>query len=276
MKLHPRSSALAAFVLGLTLHAASARADVFDWNNFTYAPANAAAAATTTALGNSTNGSNSLSVKMVLSTGAAFYTGVQSPASGSYSGSNVYASGGGADTQKSLQVAVNFANNTQFVTVTLTFAKPVVSAAFSFFDVDSGTITANGVAGGYIDQIRGIQGTTASGATVNPVSLTAGADNTVSGNSAMSNSNNPIDATYTNAQNASGGNVAVAFDSSTPITQLTYVYGDVVPTGANHSVVQITALSNINFTNAVPEPGTTAMLTLGIFGAGVVAFRRRA
>lgn len=273
MNLHPRHAAWAVLTLGLTLHTVSARADVFDWNNITYAPT-AAQAQTPISLGNSANGSNSATIRFTLNSGATFGASgtnasgaFQYPISASYSQNTSYASGGGANAQKFLQIGGNLSGNTPTVTqsllVSILFAQPVVSATFSFFDVDTNAANATTF---FTDRVSAIQGSFNGGTAVIPtVTNTGSTTDSVSGN--------VVTGTGTNAQNAAGSNALVTFDSTTPITQLTFVYGDAY-TGANHATTQVVALSNLTFTT-VPEPGTVALLTLGMFGVGTAALRRR-
>ena len=272
MKLHPGPAISSILALGLTWQAATCRADVLDWNNITYAPSAAAAQSQSAAFA-SANGSNSVRIQFTLTNSTFAAAGnvnnqaYQFPISASYSQSAAYTSGGGANTQKSLQIGANFSSNSPTVTssmlVTLFFAQPVVSTTFNFFDVDT---NASGNAG-YIDKVSGIQGSVNGGTAVIPTVTTTGSTNdTASGNT--------ITGTGNSAQNVSTSNATVTFDSSTPINQLSFVYGDNF-TGTNHAAIQIVALSNINFTNSVPEPGTLAMLGLGVFGAAVVTLRRR-
>lgn len=278
MKPHAQIFTLAACTLGLTVAAVTSRADVFNWNSITYAPTSAqATAAGGISLGNSSNGTNSARIQFTLNNGATFIpagnstdgTAYRFPISASYSQNNTaYASGGGADAQKSLQIGANFSGNTtanqQSFTVTITFAQPVVSVNFSFFDVDTNTSTATTF---YTDRVSAIQGNLNGGTAVIPtVTNTGSTTNTVSGNVITATANNPA--------NSAGGNATVTFSSTSAINQLSFVYGDNY-TSSNHSITQAIALSNITFTNQVPEPGTLAMLSLGVFGAAGVVLRRR-
>lgn len=271
MPSRPLCSILAAFATGLCLQAVPSHGEVFDWNNVTYAPTTAQAT-TTTNLTNTAITDNSLSLKFTLNGAATFQPAstVQSPNSASNSQNTTYYSSGGlATTQKSLQMVVDFTSNADSTLVNIFFAKPVVSLSFSLFDVDSGTVTGSGA---YQDRISAIQGLSTAGGTVTPSSLTnigTGATNTIdSGTQATAISQSSA------AQASNNGNINVAFSSTTPITQISFLYGDVVATGTAHSNVQLIALSNLTFTT-VPEPGTTALLATGVMVAGVIAFRHR-
>ena len=278
MKLHVRSSALATLTLGLILSTLSSKAEVFDWNNVSYKPTTTAAGAAQQTLPNSAVTDNTLSLSITLNNGATFLgTTAPSPVSGSNTTNTAnadntfnanYAVGGQATTQKALQLGADFATNTQYMLVTILFAKPVTAVSFSFFDIDT---PATNQTTQYVDQVRGIQALNSNnGTTVTPVSLTN-----------VNNTYNTVDSAtqvtgkFISPQTDNTANATATFSSSTPISQFSFVYGDAYTGTTAHATGQLIALGNITFTNAVPEPGTVAMLGLGVFGAGLVAFRRR-
>ena len=266
MKLHPRLAAVSALVFSLSFHAASSsRASVFDWNNFTYSGATVTPTDKNT-LGTSTDGTNTLSLQYTLNNTATFSTAATSPiAASNTTNTTYYTDGGNSTTQKYLQTVADFANNTQNMTITLFFAKPVVGLSFTIFDVDSNT------AGTYQDDVSAIMGLNVNGSSVNPQSLAnigTGATNTIVGTTeikAVSGSSA--------AQNSNNGNATVTFDSTAQITQISFTYGDVAP-NTNHSNVQLIGLSNLTFAD-VPEPGTLNVLGLGTAGLGALAWLRR-
>ena len=262
MKLHARFSILTALVLGTAHLASAAQTEIFDWNNITYAPTPAQATAGTT-LTDTAITDNTLSLQYALNGGATFSTVVQSPASASNSAStNVYATSGNA-AQNSLQTVVDFASSAQSTTITLTFSQFVANASFKLFDVDAGSV--NG--GGYLDVISSIQGVTFQGAPAYAATVTGSADNVVSG----TGSTFQISGTGNNPQTSSLGDATITF-GSIPLKSISFVYGDNYTAGT-HSAIQITALGNITVTT-VPEPGTLALVGLGIAGAATVASRR--
>ena len=273
MRLSLPFSTLAIAGFGLILGPASVQADSFSWANITYAPT-PTVAAQTTSLG-AGGGTNMLSIQFALNNGATFLptATVQSPTVDSYNTNNTYyASGGNSATEKYLQVGVNMVNSTNgigSVTVNLFFAKPITNAQFSFFDVDINSANATGQ---YVDQIRSIVGTAVNGSPVYLSSLTGSADNTVSGTTSTASAY-AVTANANNVNNLAAANATATF-GATPITEISYTYGDAYTGTGTHGTAQITALSDFTFTT-VPEPGTTAMMALGAIGAGLIAFRRR-
>ena len=268
----------ASLTLGLVAWAASSRADVFSWNNITYAPT-PTVATQQTSLG-AGGGTNSVSIQFALNSGATFLTNVQSPTVSNYNANNTYYASGGATNpaENFLQIAADLVSSTGgigSITVNLFFAKPVTSLSFSFFDVDINA-AANNTSGAYADQITNIYGTTTSNAKVylgtNSNTLTPGTANGLTGTAGTATYG--VLASANNVNNLAAANAAVSFTSATPFTELTYTYGDGYVGSGTHGAAQITALSDLNFTT-VPEPGTLAMLSLGAFGAGLIAFRQR-
>ena len=208
---------------------------------------------------------------------------VQSPNVGTYSGGTqsatanaVYADGGNTG-HNALQIVADFANgsgnsNGGSIPVTLFFSKPVVNVSFTFFDVDLGNFGSPSAP--YQDLINNIYGlSSANGAHVYPPTLTPTSATPSAAVTGAGTINAAITATANNAQNGANGNVLVSFDSTTPISQFTFTYGDVLTSGA-HSTLQIIGVSNVNFTS-VPEPGTLVWAGLGAVGAVVMARRRR-
>ena len=278
MRLSSRFSTLATTGLSLILGSASIHADTFSWNNITYAPT-PTAAQQTTILG-AGGGGNSLSIQFALNNGATFLptATVQSPAVSNYNVNNTYYTSGGATNQAEnfLQIGSDLVNSTNgigSITVNLFFAKPVTNLSFSFFDVDINAAAQNTTAA-YADQINNIYGTTASGAKVylGTNGLTPGTANGVIGTAGTATYG--VLASANNVNNLAGGNATATFASVTPVTELSYTYGDGYTGTGTHGAAQITGLSDLTF-NTVPEPGSVAMMVLGGVGAGFVAFRRR-
>ena len=272
-------STLPILALACVWQPASSRADVFDWNNVNYKPATTSTGAPLTVLSNSALTTNTLSIQIGLNNGATFLTTPASPVAGSNAtnptpptGSDNtfnanYAVGGQATTHKALQLGADFATNTQYMLVTIFFAKPVTSVTFSVFDVDTPTAAQTTQ---YADQVRAIQGvSSANGTTVTPVSLTNVSNTYTSVDSATQ-----VTGKANSDQTANTANATATFSSSTPISQFSFVYGDGYTGTTAHATQQLIALGNISFTT-VPEPGTLAMLGLGVFGAAGIAFRRR-
>ena len=169
---------------------------------------------------------------------------------------------------------VNFAANTQMITLTVSFTNPVPSVSFNLFDVDQGTLVAN-TTGTYtfLDEVSNISasadgtnysiGPTLSGSQYNTVTGSGSTTNAVYGSSG----NSP--------QNAGLGNVGVSFNSPNGIKSFQFTYGDHVSTTGITSQAdpanEVIALSNI----VVPEPGPVACVTVGLLAAGLVVRARR-
>jgi hypothetical protein len=164
--------------------------------------------------------------------------------------------GGASPTQNALQLAANSGNNLG-ITVTITFTAPVTNASFSLWDIDK-------TAGSYIDQISNINGLTAGGATVAPISVTGASSNQVTG----SGTSFLITGTSTSTNTGAGsndGNATITF-GTTAIKSITFTWKN---TDAGEST-QYIALSDISFT-PLPEVGSS-LAALALCG-GVVGFR---
>lgn len=161
--------------------------------------------------------------------------------------------GMGAGT-KTLDLAADFANLTQSVTVTVTFSSAYAQGAknvsFSIFDVDYSNVNGNGGAK-FEDQIRSIIGTTSGNASVAPA-VTGSADNSVTGSGTLTAK---ITGTVTSVDAGTGSNAANATVNfgSTAIRSFTFAYGNGTALPSNTDPTrQHIGLYNINFT-PVPE-----------------------
>lgn len=257
-----------------------AKADTVNWAAISYAP-NAATAIQKTQVGR-VNGTN---ISVLFSNNTYDSTFVQSPGTGSYAATTsgntnaVYANGGNA-ANYGLQLVTNFSTSTNagssgsFIsgasdTVTVFFSKPVLNVSFTFYDIDQGTLSG----GVYTDFVSNIFGMGTGGATIAPISLTpSNIDNKLVTTANIATTG--FLGTGSANQNVSDGNATVVFDSTHPITQFSYTYGDTATAGSTHSPLQIIALGNVGYTVA-PEPSTWAMLGLGAAAAAAAAYRKR-
>lgn len=173
--------------------------------------------------------------------------------------------GGYSPIQKGLQMAVDFANTNQTVTVNIKFNYPrgVDTVSFTNFDVDFSAATGNH----YIDQIRNITGTF--GGTTNAATLTA-----VAGGGASFSivSNGTINAkatgTGTAANNSNTGDLGINFGANT-VSNVSYTYGNGgvdwggTPT-VNNPTLQWITMHDISFQ---PKPVPEVATLWGMLGA---------
>ena len=157
--------------------------------------------------------------------------------------------GGLGTAQNSLCLAVDLANQSQSVTVTINFSAlytlGVQNVSFTLFDIDFSSASGSD----FQDQLRGIKATAADGVTLVAPTITTSANNTLSG----SGLSQVVDGTVTTVDTGPGsgnGNVTISF-GSTAITSLTFTYGSGSGTVADPTYQHI-GLSDLTFT-PVPE-----------------------
>jgi hypothetical protein len=159
--------------------------------------------------------------------------------------------GGLATTEKTLCLAVDFANTSQSVTVTVDFsalyAAGVQNVSFTLFDID----LANAANNHYQDQLRNITATSITGALVAPTITTSanngppigtGLNQVVNGNV----STNDLD------PNSGLGNVTISFGTNA-IKSFTFTYGSGTNGGAADPTFQHVGIHDISYLAAVPE-----------------------
>ncbi len=277
--------ALLAFLISSVL--STTRADILglDWAHLSAAYQSGAANATTAQ--SFTVGSNTLSTVFATETtsGTAGGFAFNSPVVGTYGrtapNTTTYSNGGTTDGELALQIGIALTDSTaQDMKFTINFSQAVYGATFRLFDLDANTTST-----GFVDQVRNIFGTNG-GATVLPM-LTGSASNQVGSdaNNLTAGYLNSVTGTANANQNTGDGNVTVTFDSATPITSISFVYGDntVAALGAVAPAspsTEIIALSNVYWSTvsgqSVPEPGTLATIGLGLAGmVGVVLRQKR-
>lgn len=156
--------------------------------------------------------------------------------------------GGLPTAQNSLCLAVNYANQSQAVTVTVNFSAlytlGVQNVSFTLFDIDYSAASGNN----YQDQLRGIQAIDMNG---NPVAatITTSANNSLSGTGLTQ----VVDGTVSTADTGPGsgnGNVTISF-GATAIQSFTFTYGSGSGTVADPTYQHV-GISDITFT-PVPE-----------------------
>ncbi|MEY2564283.1 MAG: hypothetical protein QOH88_2476 [Verrucomicrobiota bacterium] len=161
--------------------------------------------------------------------------------------------GGFASPVNSLVLAINLANNTQSVTLNLTFSaqytQGISNLTFTIFDVDFSNVSGST----FEDQLSSIRGLALDGTWVTPT-ITTSANNKLTGGLVLG-----IATANDTGANTGAGNVTISF-GSTAITQFEFTYGG-GSTFANPTFQHV-GLYNFSFT-PVPEinPAWTAMLS---------------
>lgn len=157
--------------------------------------------------------------------------------------------GGLGTTQNTLCLAVDFANQSQSVTVTVDFsalyASGVQNVSFTLFDIDFSNASGNT----YQDQLRSITATSITGAQVAPT-ITTSADNTGTGTGLTQVVNGTISNTDL-GPGSGNGNVTISF-GTTAIRSFTFTYGSGTGTVANPTYQHV-GMHDITYLAAVPE-----------------------
>jgi len=162
--------------------------------------------------------------------------------------------GGLGTAQNSLCLAVNLANQSQSVTLTINFSAQytlgVQNVSLTLFDVDFSATTGNT----FQDQLRSITATSVDGVTLVAPTITTSANNTLSGPGVVDG----IVSTVDTGPGSGNGNVTISFGSAA-IKSFTFTYGSGSGTVADPTYQHI-GLSDITFT-PVPEinPAWTAV-----------------
>jgi hypothetical protein len=179
--------------------------------------------------------------------------------------------GGYGAPQSSLCMAVNFADQTQGVTVTVDFsaqyAQGVTNVSFTIFDVDF----SNSSGSTYQDQIRSIVGVGIDGTLIAPT-ITTSANNTLSG-TGLNQVVNGIVSTSDTGPTSGNANVTISFGSNA-IRGFSFVYGSGTGTVADPTYQHI-GLSDIVFT-PVPEMNPALGAALSCIAASLLVLRHNA
>jgi hypothetical protein len=160
--------------------------------------------------------------------------------------------GGLPTAQNTLCLAVNFANTSQSVTVTVDFsalyAAGVQNVSFTLFDIDLANTTGNH----YQDQLRNITATSITGALVAPT-ITTSANNAPTGATGLNQVVNGIASTNDLDPNSGLGNVTISFGTNA-IRSFTFTYGSGTDGGSiTDPTFQHVGIHDITYLAAVPE-----------------------
>jgi hypothetical protein len=157
--------------------------------------------------------------------------------------------GGLGATEKTLCLAVNFADKTQSVTVTIDFAATytagVENVSFTLFDVDFSAAAGSN----YQDLLSGITALSIDGSTLVAPIITASANNTASG-SGLTQAVNGMVSTPDTGAGSGNGNVTITFGTAA-IKSFTFTYGSGSGT-VTDPTYQHVGLYDVTFT-PVPE-----------------------
>jgi hypothetical protein len=158
--------------------------------------------------------------------------------------------GGAGAPVNSLCVAVNFANQSQAITVTVDFSAlytlGVQNVSFTLFDIDFSNVSGNQ----YQDQLRGITATSIDGTTLVAPTITTSPNNSLTGSGLTQVVNGTVSTSDLGA-GSGNGNVTISF-GATAIKSFTFIYGSGGPSGVTDPTYQHVGISDITFT-PVPE-----------------------
>jgi hypothetical protein len=158
--------------------------------------------------------------------------------------------GGLANPTNTLCLAVNFANQSQAVTVTVNFSAlytaGVQNVSFTLFDVDYSNVTNNT----YQDLLTAIKATSIDGTTMIAPTITTSSNNTLAGTGLSQNVTGMI-STADTGPGSGNGNVTISFGANA-IKLFTFTYGSGGPSGVTDPTYQHVGIDGISFT-PIPE-----------------------
>jgi len=158
--------------------------------------------------------------------------------------------GGQAAATNTLCLAVNFANQSQGVTVTVDFSSlytlGVQNVSFTLFDIDYSNVSGSQ----YQDQLRNIVATSIDGTTLIPATITTSSSNQLTG-SGLTQAVDGIASNTDLGPGSGSGNVTISFGTAA-IKSLTFTYGSGGPSGVTDPTYQHVGIDDIAFT-PVPE-----------------------
>lgn len=173
--------------------------------------------------------------------------------------------------QNSLNIATNFANRSQGITVTVDFSaqytQGVTNVSFTIFDVDFSSASGSN----YQDQIRSIMAVGIDGTLIAPT-ITTSSSNVLSGTGLNQVVNGTVSTPDTGA-GSTNGNVTISFGTNA-IRSFTFTYGSGTGTVSDPTYQHI-GMSNVAFT-PVPEMNPAFGATLSCLVAGLLVLRHNA
>lgn len=179
--------------------------------------------------------------------------------------------GGFSPGHSTLELAVNLANNTQGVTVTITFAagytNGVGNVSFNLFDIDF----ANSGGNTYQDLVKSISATSNTGTSIAPtITIPAGSTVSVAGSGLAQTLTGTTSNTDTGASSGAG-NATITFNA-TDIRSITFTYGSTAAFA--NPTYQHVGIDNISF---VPEfnPTWASLLLCGSLAIGTTLHQRK-
>jgi len=180
--------------------------------------------------------------------------------------------GGFGPTNKSLCIAVDLANQSQKIVVTVDFsaqyAQGVTNVSFTIFDVDLG----NSSGSTYQDQLSSITALSIDGTTLIAPTITTSVNNTLSG-TGLNQVVDGITSTSDTGPSSNSANVTISFGANA-IKSFTFTYGSGSGTVADPTYQHI-GLGDITFT-PVPEMNPTWGAVASCLVAAVLILRHSA
>ncbi len=208
-------------------------------------------------------GGNDVTVDVTPNNGAPLvpYSGAPNPQTPTI---NAGFQGGLATAENTLVLAVDLANPTQSITITISFANlgGVQGVSFKLFDIDAG--------GGSQDELTLIHALSIDGSTLIAPTITTSANNTLIG-SGLAQSVVGTATTASTGPTSGRGNVTIDFGANV-IQSLTFTYGCTV--AFPDPAYQHFALHDVNFT-PVPEMNPAIVSFLSCVAGAALVIRHR-
>jgi hypothetical protein len=179
--------------------------------------------------------------------------------------------GGLGTAENTLTLAVNFTNQSQFVTITVDFsalyAQGVKNVSFIIFDVDMNTTNPNS----FQDQLRSIQALSIDGTTLIAPTITTSLNNSLTG-TGLNQVVNGTASTVDTGAGSGDANVTISFGTNA-IKSFTFTYGSGSGVAADPTYQHI-GIHDISFT-PIPElnPSWTAIISC-MAAAGLILRHR--
>lgn len=249
--------------LALCVSAPKSHAIVLDWSTLTWTPGS---------LNNSydvdpAKPGNDITVGITGDTGQ--FIGSFTPPNAQTPGITQSFQGGLGTVQTALELRVDYTNTSQAVTITITFGANyslgVNNVSFTLFDIDSGS---------YQDQIRSITALSTDGVTLIAPTITGLGSAVSLGGTGLTQTLDGTASVTDIGAGSGNGNATINF-GATPITSITFTYGNGPSSPADPSTQKI-GLFNIDFTAVVPEINPAVASTfLCLLAMGARQVRRR-